>query len=109
MRTFPILSVLAVSSLAFGSAAHAQDAKRLFFEGDIVAHAIEGQAGPFCVLKSQYRRKEGVAWRIRILDQTGAVMDEKSLKSVVIRLGNGQEIPAQYRPHPPRGQASDNF
>jgi hypothetical protein len=87
----------------------AQEAKRLFFEGDIVSHALEGQAGPFCVLKNQYKRNEAVAWRIRVLDQTGAVADEKVLKSVVVILGNGQLIPTKYGPHPPRGEATDHF
>jgi hypothetical protein len=109
MRTLPVFSILAVSGLAFAATAQAQDGKRLFFEGDIVAHAIEGQAGPFCVLKSQYKRKEGVAWRIRILDQSGAVADDKALKSVVVVLGDGQQIPAHYGPHPPRGKATDTF
>jgi hypothetical protein len=109
MRTLPVLSILAASSLAFAAAAQAQDGKRLFFEGDIVSHALEGQAGPFCVLKNQYKRKEAVAWRIRVLDQTGAVADEKMLKSVVVVMGNGQEIPTKYGPHPPRGKATDSF
>jgi hypothetical protein len=102
--------MLAVSSLAFAVTAQAQNGKqKLFFEGDIVSHGIEGQAGPFCVLKNQYKRKEGVAWRIRIHDQTGAVLDDKGLKSVVVVLGNGLEIPAKFGPHPPRGQATDHF
>jgi hypothetical protein len=108
MRVLPVVSILTLSTLAFAATAQAQD-KRLFFEGDIVAHALEGQAGPFCVLKNQYKRKEAIAWRIRILDQAGAVADEKVLKNVVVVLGNGQEIPAKYGPHPPRGQATDYF
>jgi len=87
---------------------NAQEAKRLFFEGDIVSNAVEGP-GPLCVLKSQYKRKEGVAWRIRILDQTGAVADDKVLKSVVVVLGDGQQFPARYGPHPPHGEATDIF
>jgi len=88
---------------------NAQEAKHLFFEGDIVAHALEGQAGPFCVLKNQYKRNEAVAWRIRVLDQNSAVADEKVLMSVVVVLGNGQQIATKFGPHPPRGEATDHF
>ncbi len=107
MRT--LFAVLAVSSLALCASAKAEDSQHLFFEGDIVSHALEGQAGPFCVLKNQYKRREAVAWRIRVLDQTGAALDDKGLKSVVVVLGNDQELPAKFGPHPPRGQATDQF
>ena len=93
--------VLSVAVLGFADAAQGQQAKKLFFEGDLVRHGLEGQAGPFCVLTSQFKRKEAVAWRIRVLEATGAVADDKVLKSVVVELGNGQKIPAHYGPHPP--------
>ena len=48
---------------------------------DMVRHALEGQAGPFCVLANQFKRKEAVAWRIRVLDQTGAQADDKMLRA----------------------------
>lgn len=94
--------VLSVAVLGFADAAQGQQAKTLFFEGDLVRHGLEGQAGPFCVLTSQFKRKEAVAWRIRVLEATGAVADDKVLKSVVVELGNGQKIPAHYGPHPPK-------
>jgi hypothetical protein len=101
---------LAVASLAPPAAtAQIAGAQRLFFEGDMVRHAQEGQAGPFCVLANQFKRKEAVAWRIRILDQTGAEVDEKRLKSVVVELSDGQKLPAKFGPHPPRGTATDYF
>jgi hypothetical protein len=91
-------SVLSVF-LGFAGGAQAQQAKHLFFEGDIVRHALADQAGPFCVLNNQFKRKEAIAWRIRVLEPTGAVADNKVLKSVVVKLGNGQELPAHYGPH----------
>jgi len=75
----------------------------------MVRHALEGQAGPFCVLANQFKRKEAVAWRIRVLDQTGAQADDKVLKSVVVELSDGQKIPARFGGHPPRGTLTDFF
>jgi hypothetical protein len=96
-------SAVALSLAVFGFAgsAQAQQAtKRVFFEGDIVRHALAGQQGPFCVLNNQYKRKEAVAWRIRVLDgDTGANADDKMVKSVVVVLGNGQKLPAKFGGH----------
>jgi hypothetical protein len=101
--------VIAAATLASLNTANAQDAKRLFFEADMVRHAQEGQAGPFCVLANQFKRKEAVAWRIRVLDQTGKNLDDKGLKSVVLELSDGQKLPAKFGPHPPRGTPTDFF
>src|SRR5580704_7580698 len=95
-----ILCALALSvAVGFSGGAQAQQAKKLFFEGDIVRHALPAQAGPFCVLNNQYKRKEAVAFRIRIMEPTGAIADNKVLKSVVVELGDGQKVPAHYGPH----------
>jgi len=73
------LSALAFSLAVVGFSASAQTQQaQLFFENDIVRHALPGQQGPFCVLANQFKRKEAVAWRIRILDQTGAQADDKA-------------------------------
>ena len=71
--------------------------KKLFFEGDLVGHTLETQKGPFCVLTSQFKRKEAVAWRIRVLESTGDVADDKVLKSVVVELGDGQGVAVHPR------------
>jgi hypothetical protein len=111
MRALHPVSILALAAASFGftQVAAAQEAKRLFFEGDMVRHTVEGQAGPFCVLASQFRRKEGVAWRIRVLDQTGQSADDKKLKSVVIELSDGQKLNLKFGGHPTRGTATDYF
>jgi hypothetical protein len=101
--------VVSVACLAAIDAASAQDKKLYFFEADMVRHAQDGQAGPFCVLANQFKRKEAVAWRIRVLDQTGAQADDKMLKSVVVELSDGQKIPAKFGGHPPRGTPTDFF
>jgi hypothetical protein len=72
-------------------------AGKLFFEGDIVRHALMGQQGPFCVLNNRYIRGEAVAWRIRIQKPDGTVADDTALKSVEVELGNGQKLPAPFR------------
>ena len=72
---------------------------KLFFEGDIVRHALMGQQGPFCVLQNQFTRGEAVAWRIRIQKPDGTVADNSAIKSVEVQLGNGQKLPAAYKGH----------
>jgi hypothetical protein len=94
-----ISSVLGLATLVGATGAQAQEARKLFFEGDIVRHALENQVGPFCVLANQFKRKEAVAWRIRVLVPNGAVADDKVLKSVVVVLGNGQKLPGHYGGH----------
>ena len=94
---------LAVLSIAFAAPAAAQvtttPAGKLFFEGDIVKHNVQGQQGPFCVLQSRYRRGEAVAWRMRVLLPNGSVADDKAIKSLVVELGNGDKVPLEYGPH----------
>jgi hypothetical protein len=93
-------AALALTLATVGFTTGAQAQSKLFFEGDIVRHALPGQQGPFCVLNNQYKRKEAVAWRIRVLDgTTGAQADDKALKSVVVLLGNGQKLPAKFGGH----------
>jgi hypothetical protein len=107
MRTVTFSAIaLTAAALGFADGANAQQARKLFFEGDIVRHALVEQAGPFCVLVNQYRRKEAVAFRIRVLLPSGAVADNKVLKSVVVELGNGQKLPAHFGGH---GQPPTDF
>jgi hypothetical protein len=108
MKTVTLSAIaLSVAALGFASAAQAQTAKKLFFEGDIVRHALAGQAGPFCVLNNQYKRKEAVAFRIRVMLPNGEVADDKAIKGLVVELGNGEKLPAGYKPH--GSPATDHF
>ena len=99
------MKIVSISAIALAAAmlvpAHGAQAqaRKLFFEGDIVRHALPNQAGPFCVLVNQFKRNEAVAFRIRVLQPSGEVADEKVLKSVVVELGNGQKLPAAFKPH----------
>lgn len=96
-----VISSLALAAAVVGlaSGAQAQEARKLFFEGDIVRHALPNQAGPFCVLNNQYKRNEAVAFRIRVLTPDGKVADDKVIKGVTVELGNGQKLKASWKSH----------
>jgi len=85
--------------LATSAQAQTAAPRKLFFEGDIVRHALPGQQGPFCVLANQFKRKEAIAWRIRVLMPNGETADDKQIKGVVVELGNGQKVAAHFGPH----------
>ena len=106
-----LLAATAVVLCALGGVAQAQQAGKLFFEGDIVRGAQPGAPGPFCVLSNQFKRLEKVVWRIRVLDQAGTSLDNKGLKSLVVLLPDGTKLPGHYGPHPPPhlGKATDFF
>src|SRR5437667_2412068 len=89
MKTLTI-SAVALSVLGFANVAQAQQAGKLFFEGDIIRGAQAGAPGPFCVLNSQFKRLEKVVFRFRILDATGKPLDDKGLKTLVVQLPDGQ-------------------
>src|ERR1700716_3053535 len=101
LRMFSALALSVVAGLS--SSAYAQTrttpAGKLFFEGDIVRHALMGQQGPFCVLNNRYTRGEAVAFRQRVLKPDGTVADNTYLKSVEIELGNGNKVPLHYGGH----------
>jgi hypothetical protein len=72
---------------------------KLFFEGDIVKHNLEGQIGPFCVLQSRFMRGEAVAWRMRLALPNGQNADDKVVKSLVVEMKNGEKVTLDYGPH----------
>jgi hypothetical protein len=100
-----MISALALSLAVFGFAASAdaqsrtEPAGKLFFEGDIVRHALMGQQGPFCVLNNRYTRGEAVAFRQRVLKPDGTPATNTDLKSVEVDLGNGTKLPLHYGGH----------
>lgn len=103
--------MVGVLALLFGlaTAVVAQDTPKLFFEGDMVRGSQkEGMTGPVCVLASQFKRKESVVWRVRVLDTAGQPVDDKQLKSLVVELSDGQKFPMKFGPHP-RGRTDDYF
>jgi hypothetical protein len=107
MHRLPKLAALAfvLAPLGLAQEAHAQaaGAPEFTFEGDMVR-------GHACVLSSLYKRGEGVAWRVRVIDpETGQSVDDKGLKSLVVILSDGQKFPMRYGAHPKGGTPTDNF
>jgi hypothetical protein len=96
IRPFALALFIALAMVPF---AQAQTSKPLFIAADMVTGP--GGSGPLCVLRSQFMRKERVAWRIRVQDATGKQLDDKSLKSVVVELSDGQKFQARFGGHPP--------
>src|SRR5262249_57413320 len=94
------LSAVAVAMLGAAGLAQAQQGKKLFFEGDMVRGDQQGAPGPFYVLNNQFKRLEKVVWRVRVLDQTGARLDNNNLKSLTVELPDGQKLSGRYGPHP---------
>ncbi|MCC6869832.1 MAG: hypothetical protein IT522_13515 [Burkholderiales bacterium] len=84
-------------------------ATSFFFEGDMVRGGTEkGLTGPACVLASQFKRGEAVVWRIRVRDPQGRDVDGTMVKSVTVKLADGQTFPARFGPHP-KGKDTDKF
>jgi hypothetical protein len=103
MGTRELLAALAFSVAAVGVSAPAS-AANLFFEGDMVRGGTQdGATGPTCVLTSQYMRKEHVTWRVRVRKEDGTEADDKSLKSLVVELSDGETFPMHYGTHPRKG------
>jgi hypothetical protein len=100
MMSRAIIAILAVAG--FVNLAPAQEAAPLFIEGDIVrGNTPAGLTGPVCVLANQFKRKEKVVFRIRVRDVTGAPLDDKAVKGIVVELSDGQTFAAEYRARPP--------
>src|SRR5438477_5688374 len=101
---------LSVATAAMVQAAHAQTAKKLFFEGDMVRGAQQGAPGPFCVLNNQFKHLEKIVFRFRVLDRDGKSLDASGIKSLVVELPDGMKLAAAYGPHPGgNNPATDHF
>lgn len=87
-----------------------QVSKNLILQADIVT----GSGGTLkrdavCVLSSQYKRGNQVVWRAKVIDPaTGKPLDGAVLKSVEVKLPDGQSFPMKYGPHPSK-EPTDNF
>jgi hypothetical protein len=92
------IALAGLSETAFAQS-RTEPAGKLFFEGDLVRHRVDGQMGPWCVLQSRYKRGEAIAWRIRVLRPDGTVVDGEAVRSVMVELGSGETVPMDYGPH----------
>ena len=95
-------------SAAVAGLAGAANAQSLFLDGDMVRGNQPGAPGPICVLTNQFKHLEKVVFRFRVRDQSGKLLDDKGIKSLVVHLADGQDMPAYYGGHPP-AEPTDNF
>ena len=89
-----LVAATAVALCALGGVAQAQQAGKLFFEGDIVRGAQPGAPGPFCVLSNQFKRLEKVAGSASADQQLLALKEKMGLLasgSAPKRIGAGEE------------------
>jgi hypothetical protein len=101
MKTTALFSIaLTAAVLGFANLAQAQN---LFLDGDIVRGNQPGAPGPICVLNNQFKHLEKVVFRFRVRDQSGKLLDDKELKSLVVELPDGQKLQGYYGGHPPSG------
>ena len=104
MRTATFAAVaLSAALLGFAGPAQAQQAQKLFIDGDIVrGNTAMGATGPICVLNSQFKRGENVVFRMRVRTVNGELLEEKGIKSITVELTDGRKLNARYGGHPPR-------
>ena len=96
------IAALFVAVLGFGQVSSAQEAQKMFIEGDIVrGNTPNGNTGPVCVLANQFKRRENVIFRIRVRNIAGQPLDDKNIRSLVVELSDGKRYAAQYRARPP--------
>lgn len=97
-------------SLGVAGPVETAQAASLFFEGDMVrGGSRDGSTGPTCVLTSQFKRQELVAWRARVLDGNGQALDDKGLKRLEVQLSDGQTFAMKFGPHPRNPPQTDSF
>jgi hypothetical protein len=95
---------VAGAALGFVHVGGAQAAPQaMVIQSDTVRGVLQGMTAPGCVLSNQFKHKEEIIFRIRVIDtKTGKPMDKDQLKSLVIELPDGQKFPAHYGMHPPQ-------
>jgi hypothetical protein len=95
---------LAGAALGFINVGDAQAAGvAMVIQSDTVRGVLQGMTAPGCVLNNQFKHKEEIVFRIRVIDtKTGKPMDKDQLKSLVVELPDGQKFPAHYGKHPPQ-------
>ena len=99
-KLLPVALLAAV--LGISNVAQAQEAQKLFIEGDIVrGNTPDGITGVVCVLANQFKRGENVIFRMRVRNVAGQPLDDKSVKSLVVELMDGRKLPARYSSRPP--------
>lgn len=102
MKT-PLFAFALFTTPLMACGASAQEAPKLFFEGDMVRGNGPTAQGPGCVLNNLFKRGETVIFRLRVLDpRTGANLDEKGVKNLTLELSNGDKFAMNFHGHPPK-------
>lgn len=100
------LMTLGVAGAAFGfiHVGGAQAAgPAMVIQSDTVRGVLQGMTAPGCVLNNQFKHKEEIVFRIRVIDtKTGKQMDNTTLKSLTVELPDGEKFPAHFGKHPPQ-------
>ncbi len=102
-----VVMVSTILLMASGSSAASRSAAAsdLFVQADTVLGAVN-LTGPemqtkVCVQSSRFAHNEDIVFRMRVMDpQTGQPMDDSTLQSVTVQLGDGTVLEARYGPHP---------
>lgn len=69
----------------------------------------EMRGSAVCVQQSRFARNSEIVWRARVIDPvTGDELSDEALDTVVVVLGDGQELEMRYGPHP-RDNPTDSF
>ena len=89
------VSLALLLALGVAPLAEAESGQPLFIAADMVRD--RGEAARLASSRSQFLRKERVAWRIRVQDATGKELDDKGLKSVVVELSDGQKFEGAFQ------------
>ena len=96
------LSVVGVTAGFLAPQAAQAASQAMVIQSDTVRGFQQGMTAAPCVLDNQFKHKEEIIFRIRVIDtKTGKGMDKDALKSVMIELPDGKSFPAHYGKHPP--------
>jgi hypothetical protein len=91
------IAALCVAVLGFGHVSAAQEAQKMFIEGDIVrGNTPNGNTGPVCVLANQFKRRENVIFRIRVRNIAGYPAQYRARPPVAVRAALGLTAPMDY-------------
>jgi hypothetical protein len=102
MRSRRAVGGAAFALAALGAVAAHAAGPAMVVEADMVRGVQKDMTAAPCVLTSQFKHKEEVVWRIRVIDaRTGKPLDDKGLKSVMVTLSSGQSVAARFGGHPP--------
>ena len=115
-RSLAIAVMLAVGTVMVTGVAPSE-AQQSFNQIVVVHDIVRGSwnvpkdevASKVCVLNSRFLHKEQVAWRIKLLDPTtGALLDDKAVQRLEVKLVSGETFVAKYGTHP-RQNPTDKF